>query len=447
LSGSQLGPVAAGALAALAAVRGLHGVAAAGLAVLALGAGVAAGFLPVRNRTPAEWAPALGAFAVATAVARSHRRRRRRWPDAGGVPAARSRRFSGLELVRLEQASGEVAGAVRDLRTGRLTAVIRLPADGFAVLGATERARRVAAWSGLLVALAGRSGAIERLGWIERTLADSTSDLEHHAPGAPAAAAASYEELLVLEASGHYRHELLLACSLAPGAPSTPGPSSELGRFLGCCRDAGVAADRALSPDELAHVLTASTSPAAAGAGSSSPAGSAWPLAWPLAWDEEWSCLRTDGTWHATYWIAEWPRSAVGDDFLLPLLVGCSVRRSVALVMAPSSAGRALRRAEHARTGKVADLELRRRHGFALTAQLEEERRALERREEELAAGHAAFSYSGYVTVTADGRDELEPACRAVEQAAALARLELRRLYGMQREAFCCTLPSGRGCR
>ena len=47
-------------------------------------------------------------------------------------------------------------------------------------------------------------------------------------------------------------------------------------------------------------------------------------------------------TWHATYWIAEWPRIDVGPDFLAPLLLG-PLRRSVSVVMEPVSPARAVR--------------------------------------------------------------------------------------------------------
>jgi hypothetical protein len=114
--------------------------------------------------------------------------------------------------------------------------------------------------------------------------------------------------------------------------------------------------------------------------------------------------------------------------------------------MAPVPPTRAVRAAEHARTSGVADAELRRRHGFALTQRTRREQEAVFRREGELAAGHAAYRFSGYITVTAAGRDELELACSRTEHAAALARLELRRLFGDQAAAFCCTLPVGRGC-
>ena len=37
-----------------------------------------------------------------------------------------------------------------------------------------------------------------------------------------------------------------------------------------------------------------------------------------MAVEVGWSRVRTDATWHATYWIAEWPRVDVGPDFLGP---------------------------------------------------------------------------------------------------------------------------------
>ena len=74
-------------------------------------------------------------------------------------------------------------------------------------------------------------------------------------------------------------------------------------------------------------------------------------------------------------------------------------------------------------------------------------REGRQQREVELADGHAGYRYSGYVTVTELDEQALENACGRLEQAAALAQLELRRLYGAQEEGYCCTLPTGRGCR
>jgi hypothetical protein len=66
-------------------------------------------------------------------------------------------------------------------------------------------------------------------------------------------------------------------------------------------------------------------------------------------------------------------------------------------------------------------------------------------REAELADGHGEYTFSGYVTVSGPDRVGLEAACAEIEQAAQQARVDLRRLYGQQREAFCWTLPLARG--
>jgi hypothetical protein len=169
-------------------------------------------------------------------------------------------------------------------------------------------------------------------------------------------------------------------------------------------------------------------------------------LAWPVGCEESWSAVRTDGTWHTTFWVAEWPRTEVGSDFLLPLLLGADERRAVSIVMAPVEPGKAVHRAERARTTARADSELLRRHGFARTAQSAKQHESVERREEELASGHAGYRFSGYLLVSGVSEEDLERACARVEQAAAISRLELYRLYGAQSEALLFGLPLGRGC-
>lgn len=177
-------------------------------------------------------------------------------------------------------------------------------------------------------------------------------------------------------------------------------------------------------------------------AGRCPPCAVGWP--WPMATEVHWDRLHTDRTWHATYWVAEWPRVEVGPDFLAPLLLG-PVRRSVSVVMEPVAPSRAVRQVEQARTADVADSELRRRGGFLATARRTRETEVVAQREAELAEGHASFRFSGYVTVTAPDPAALDEACEATEQAAGQCRLELRRLYGDQRWAYTCTLPLARG--
>jgi hypothetical protein len=204
-------------------------------------------------------------------------------------------------------------------------------------------------------------------------------------------------------------------------------------------RGAGLSPGRPLSPLELASCVRRSFDVAPL---NGLPT---WP--WPVGVDDAWSHVRTDATLHATYWIAEWPRSEVGGGFLLPVLLVPDVRRAVSVTMAPLPALSAVRRAERERTEGIADADLRNRHGFAVTARHQREQEGRQQRELELADGHAGYRYSGYVTVTELDQQALEHACGRLEQAAALAQLELRRLYGAQEEGYCCTLPAGRGCR
>jgi len=80
----------------------------------------------------------------------------------------------------------------------------------------------------------------------------------------------------------------------------------------------------------------------------------------------------------------------------------------------------------------VTDAERRCRGGFVSTARHQRESEVLARRETELAAGHASLRYSGYLTVSAPGEEELVAACDAVPHAAGQSRLALRRLSGDQ---------------
>jgi hypothetical protein len=206
------------------------------------------------------------------------------------------------------------------------------------------------------------------------------------------------------------------------------------------CLAAGLEVEGLLSPSDVAAVVHSGT----AGAFAPERIADRWP--WPLGIEESWSTIVTDATWHAVYWVADWPRTGVGSGFLLPLMLEGGLRRTIAVTMAPVAPLRAVRRAEHDRTSGVADAELRNRHGFAVTARARHEHEATTRRETELAEGHGAFRFSGYLAVTADDEVALAAACARLEQIAAQAQLELHRMYGAQQDGYVCVLPTGRGC-
>jgi hypothetical protein len=275
----------------------------------------------------------------------------------------------------------------------------------------------------------GRLGSpLRRVQWVERNepeVSSGAADWVDHSE----AAGRSYRELVV-GAPAAQIHDAWLVLSVAARRVGSAGEEA-LGRELrlldGQLRNADLRPGRPLDRDQLGVLL----SPAGGGRG-------------PAAIKEQWAYLQADELWHATYWVAEWPRVEVPPDFLSPLLLS-SGRRTVAVTMAPVPIDRAIREARSSRTADLADAELRSRAGFLSSARREKEAEGAVRREQELADGHCEYRFSGYVTVTAADSDGLARACAETEHAAQAAHLELLRLYGRQAEAFTWTLPLARG--
>ncbi len=439
------------------------------VAVLALGVGVAT--WPISGRTAEEWAP----DALRHLAAQGRRARDRTSPFAGVQlvevdPSAEGpgrRGGAGREPAptaapgpislpgRVEE--GIRVGVLHDRSRRTFTAVLRASDPGFVLLGQEDKERRVGAWSGVLASLARDGSAVHRVQWVERvvpghvTPAGVGPDSPGQGPGYTAARA-SYDALVADEEQTQKHHEVLLAVTVHAGRSARAvkavgkgdaGACALLLREVAALRrrltDATIDVGTVLAPGELATVVRGAYDDQAVRVAS----GPSWP--WPIGVAAEWSRLRADGTWHATYWVAEWPRTDSAPDFLGPVLLSSEVRRSMSVVMEPLGPIVAARKVEQARTADIADAELRRRGGFLATARRRREEEILARREVELADGHAQYRFSGYVTVSASEPDELEEACGRIEQAAGQAGLELRRCYGDQANAFMCTLPLGRG--
>jgi len=316
----------------------------------------------------------------------------------------------------------------------------------------------VDAWAGVLASLARDGSAVHRVQWVERVvpapeMLDSNRRRQTDEGSGCDGAHASYDTLVTTESHAALRHEVLLAVTVQDGRGAravkaagggVAGACAVLLREVAALRrrlaDASVDVGAVLAPGPLASVIRGAYEQR-----SPQPSAGEEPWPWPMAVEAEWSRVRVDGTWHATYWVAEWPRTDSGPDFLGPILLPSDIRRTMAVVMEPLGPVQAARKVERARTADIADAELRRRGGFLSTARRRREEEILVRREGELADGHAQYRFSGYVTVSATDADLLEDACGRVEQAAGQAGLELRRCYGDQAHAFVCTLPLGRG--
>jgi hypothetical protein len=481
--GGQIAAVAAGLLLAVLAVRSQPSVGGILVALGSTGLGVALAFWPISGRTGEQWLPlavrwwwatvAGGHRQLAFAPSEGHRLSVR--PTGSEALAVLSPRpgwagrrrspFDGVSLFEMPFApepADSPAGILVDGPSRTVTAVMIVRGHGFALLGPGDQDARIASWARVLAAVAREGSEVHRLQWLESSGPDDGGAVRRHwhdhaVLGHESAAGQSYGALVDESSPVTRRHQVLVAVSVhrshasrsirASGGGIT-GATAVLAREMHSLHraldGADISVEGVLGPAALARVLAATW---AGGTGGTSEApetkpDSTWP--WPMGVETEWDAIRADGTWHATYWIAEWPRVDVTPDFLGPLMFS-PLRRSIALVMEPVSPSRAARQVAQARTADLADGELRRRGGFLVTARHSREKESVEERDGELADGHAQYRFSGYVTVTADTRDELRTACAAVEQAAGQARIELRLLYGEQDAAFTCTLPLGRG--
>jgi hypothetical protein len=440
-------------------------------------------FWPVAGRSTEEWLPIVGRHT--SRRARGRNREISISPQVGvqrngdGRPAPAvwlPNPVSGIEILAAPL-RGEQVGVAKDSRHRTYTASLAVRVTSFGLLDRSEQEARQAAWGSVLATLAREGSPVGRIQWLERTvpadgdeigryLADSWDRQTVSVDSVPMQ---SYLDLTNAAPAATKDHELLVSLQIdlkrawrqVKRAGGKEGPDAAacevllreleaLGERLGA---ADLRVVGALRPGMLARTIRTAFDPwcrpglARLGAADPQRDGIEEGAAWPLATDVSWSNYRADGAFHATYWIAGWPRTEVGAAFLSPLLLHTQLVRSIAVTIEPISPVRAVREVEAARTTDLADRELRGRLGFMETARRRQVSEATLRREEELADGHAAVRFAGYVTVSARDERELEHGCSEIEHAAQMARLELLRLYGQQDEAFTYTLPLCRGLR
>jgi len=471
----QVGSVAASLVLAVLSVRSRPSAMGVAVAVMLVAVGVAVAFWPVAGRTGEQWLPVVVRWGWAGASGR--RIRTAGAPSAGtsvsfdagsgtvgtrgpgGHPGPPTAAFDGLHVV---DAPGTGMGVVIDDRARTVTAALVVQGHSFALLGPVEQEARVAGWARVLASLAREGSSVHRLQWVETCLPDDGGAVRSHLDDhgvldADTPAVRSYRDLLDESSPVTRRHRVLIAVTVHRGRAARAirsagggleGALDLLAREVASVHaslvgvDVGV--DGVLGRLGLAGVLAEAFRPAPDGTGGPDGGTVGEGAPWPMGTGTGWDAVRTDGTWHATYWVAEWPRVDVQPDFLGPLLFA-PLRRTLSVVMEPVDPTRAARQVAQARTAGLADGELRRRNGFLTSARHTRERQSVDERDVELADGHAQFRYSGYLGVTGDSRAELDVACASLEQAAGHARLEIRRLFGQQDTALLCLLPLGRG--
>ena len=495
----QLAALGAGALLAIIALDRYPTAGGAMLATIICAAAGAVAFTPIGGRTAQEWVPIVSRFVAAKVAGRD--RFVAREPTAGTALAgsrpvaargrlARIRRRprrgggggedddgdgSGLRTPPQLRGVSVLDAAYRDRpigvlaeRSGRFaTAVLACRVGSFSLLDHEAQERRLSRW-GLVLSGAG-GGPIRRLQWIERTAPAQGDELARwvHEQRDPAIAPRgtamieSYLELISTSTKVAQEHEVLLAVQVdgrrARERRRTPAVQTLLEqteRVAQGLEAAEVTVLGALTPAQLARTLRTAFDPYARAELSALRAadpddeltagrGSAWPLGARDSWDH----YASDGAVHATYWISAWPRVEVSPMFMDSLLGHSTAVRTVSVTFEPLPIDRSTREIEAAVTRDRADRELRARFGQSETARQLQAAEATRRREAELAAGHGEVRLSGFITVSGRDPDDLRRACSEVMEHAARARLELRRLYGQQADAFTFTLPLCRGLR
>jgi hypothetical protein len=483
LRATQVIPVAvslAGAVVLMRILPAGAGLFAAFGVVLAVGAFC---FWPWGGRSPEEWLP--------IAAAHSRRRILGRTRLLSSAPLAGVRMHEpgrpepvvelpeaaqGLELLAAPF-RGETVGVVKDKRAKTYTAILAVRVTSFGLLDHAEQEARQASWGGVLASLGREGTPVNRVQWVERTVPADGDEIgrylaqawDREAAALETLAMRSYIDLVSAAPAATRDHELFVCLQIDAKKAwrQIKRAGGKRGPDAGACevllREVESLAERlgsadvqvvgVLRPGMVAAAIRVAVDPwsrpglARLAAADPERDGLDEGAAWPTASQTSWSTYRSDGALHATYWIAGWPRTDVGAAFLTPLLLHAQVVRSIAVTIEPISPLRAIREVEASRTTDLADQELRGRLGFVETARRRKLSEATSRREEELADGHAAVRFAGYVTISARTHEELERSCSEIEHAAQMARLELLRLYGQQEAAFTYTLPLCRGLR
>ncbi|MFP5388379.1 MAG: SCO6880 family protein, partial [Thermoleophilia bacterium] len=365
----------------------------------------------------------------------------------------------------------DMVGVLRDRAAGTFSVALAVRAGSFGLLDPSEQERKLEGWGSVLASLARDSSPVRRLQWIERTLPAPGDELAAYlqaerdrSVALDSGLVASYIELIESAAPATTEHEILLVLQIDErrGARELHrlGGGEAAGQAL-ALREAESLAERLsaaevsvlglLRPRRYAQAIRDAFDPygrqarARAAIGDPERSGVDPAQTGPLAAQEEWGRYRTDSAHHVTGWISAWPRTDVGPAFLTPLLMQSTAPRTVAVCIEPVPHTLAIRKAEAARTAEVAEEIQRERQGFMTTARIRRRQQAAARKEEELADGHAEMRFAGFIAAYGPDAEAAERSYAETEHSAALARLELQRLYGEQARAFTFTLPLGRG--
>jgi hypothetical protein len=340
---------------------------------------------------------------------------------------------------------------IHDPHRRTLTAALAISHPAFVLLDGDDRSHRVGRWGRALAALA-QTGTCAAVQLLEAAVPDpATGQTEWYAQNGRHDGAwpdTQYRELLEQVRLGAGTHRTTISLSLdlraatrtmraAKGDLSTVATvlRGDMTNLADLLRQSGLQVGVWLAEPELAAIVRSAYDPQTLLDPRSDP-GANLAHAGPIAISEHWDCLRHDSAWTSVLWIAEWPRIDVPADFLHPLIFAPGVRRTFCLIARPLAGDLALRRLRKEKTEAVADMAQKQRVGQIADLSDAQEYEDLLARERSVIAGHTDVQFSGFITVSASTREELDGARSAIARAAAQAACEVRPLSGRQAQGF-----------
>ncbi|MHB1507958.1 MAG: SCO6880 family protein [Acidimicrobiales bacterium] len=430
------------------------------IAIFPLLVAIAIAFVRIKGRRLQEWAPVMLRWGRTTL---SGTRSWKRGLPVGRLASSRSSsQLDGPEKMTDTYplvpgstfAETRVLGmplgvvVVEAARARALTAVFSVTGHStFALLPRDEQAAAISSWGSLLSETCVRSAQITSIEWVERTVPDLASEAEqwmraHLSPSALGTAGLDdYANLLDDVEAVACTHEVYVSVQISSKLADLPDAMTEAApQWVSIANRLSALGliTRPLSQSDVKALLQASADGIAFHPGDSRNVDPS-----PMAIDEQWDYLRVDGLFHRVFAVTAWPRVRVWPSFLEPLLLASSAGslRTVSVHLHPVEPETARRRARAAVAMTALDEQSRHKAGFVISSQHRREADDAERREAELVAGYGEHQIGAVTMVSAPTKELLEAGSRALVQGAVQSMLDLRVLYGSQRDGYVAALP------
>ena len=361
------------------------------------------------------------------------------------------------ELREGHDAFGRPFGVVHQPGLNTWTVVFACDPDGGTLVDPDQVNTWVAHWGGWLAGLAHEQG-LQGASVIVETTPDPGTRLAAEVlprldPHAPAAARAVMEEVVATYASASSETTTYVTLTYGPAGSRRSDEDTladlaiRIPGLAGGLIAAGAGSAVPMSAERIAETVRVAFDPSIAATvlqarAEGTPTGQTWDNAGPADAEELRDYYVHDSGVSRSWVAVDAPRGAVRSGVLRNLLEPSSRirRKRVALLYRPESPGAAARLVERERRNAYFMTSSTR---GPIRARAAGAVRAAEQTATEEAEGAGLVEFAVVVTATVDQLSDLDAASAEVTNLAATARLQLRRAYRQQANAFATALPVG----